>query len=123
MKIVARTFLIAAIATIGILAAGCPNNRTAIADIERNPGRFSNRDVRIAGVVNDSFGVSLPGSPVRGGVYRVDDGTGSIWVLTQEAVPARGTRIGVRGTVGTGVTFGGRNFGLGVLERDRQFKR
>lgn len=103
-------------------AAACPE-RTTIADIERNPSRYQNKTVAIAGRVTDSYGVNIPGTPVRGGAYKVEDGTGSIWILTEDAVPSRGSEIGVKGVVGSGVNWKGRNYGLGMYEKDRRFRR
>jgi len=105
-----------------LFAAACPE-RTSIADIEANPGRFQNKDVAIAGTVRDSYGVSIPGTPIRGGAYKIDDGTGSMWIFTEETVPTRGAQVGVRGLIGTGVSWKGRNYGLGMYEKDRRFKK
>lgn len=108
--------------TLGIafLAAGCPERRT-VADIERNPGRYNNKDVTIVGTVKNSYGVSLPGTPVRGGIYEVDDGTGTIWVVSERTVPNKGAEVAVSGTVGSGVSWGGKNYGLGLYEKSRHF--
>ena len=118
----ARLFALLLVVTAGIFAAGCPQ-RTTIADIERNPSRHVNKEVVITGVVKDSYGLSIPGTNMRGGIYKVDDGTGSIWVVTENTVPAKGAEIGVRGTVGNGVSYKGRNYGLGMYEKDRRFSK
>lgn len=108
--------------TTALFAAGCPE-RTNVADIEANPGKYQNREVVIAGTVRDSYGISIPGTPVRGGAYKIDDGTGSIWIFTEDTVPTRGAQVGVRGMIGTGVTWKGRNYGLGMYEKDRRFRK
>src|SRR6187399_1583801 len=78
---------------------GCPD-RTSIADIEANPGKYQNKEVAVAGVVKDSYGLSIPGTRMGGGAYKVDDGTGSIWVIVSEgAVPVKGAEIGVSGRI------------------------
>ena len=105
-----------------LFAAGCPE-RTSIADIEANPGKYQNKEVVIAGTVQDSYGVSIPGTPVRGGAYKIKDGTGSIWIFTEDSVPTRGAEVGVRGKIGTGVTWKARNYGLGMYEKDRKFQK
>jgi hypothetical protein len=108
---------------VALLAAGCPTRRT-VAEIERNPGRYNNKDVTIVGVVRNSYGVSLPGTRMRGGIYEVDDGTGTIWVVTDErSVPNKGAEIAVSGTVGSGISWGGKNYGLGLHEKHRHFGR
>ena len=122
MKKLTKPFLIALALASALLLAGCPE-RTTIADIERNPGKYQNKEVDIAGRVTDSYGVNVPGTPIRGGAYKVEDGTGSIWVVTEEAVPSKGAEIGVQGVIGSGVNWKGRNYGLGMYEKDRKFRK
>ncbi len=113
--------LLCTLASVVLLAA-CPK-RVSIADIEANPSRYSDKEVAIAGTVRDSYGVTIPGTSVRGGAYKIDDGTGSIWVITRESVPAKGARIGVKGRVGSGVSWNGKNYGLGMYEEDRRIEK
>ncbi|MFN6964012.1 MAG: hypothetical protein ACK4S4_09640 [Pyrinomonadaceae bacterium] len=122
MKRRTQIIVLTAISAVAIFAAACPQRRS-IADLEADPGRYANKEVAIAGVVRDSYGLSVPGTPIRGGVYKVDDGTGSIWVVTENTVPAKGSEIGVSGTLGNGVTWKGRNYGLGIYEKDRRFRK
>lgn len=114
MKTVSKTILLSMVLIIGLFAAGCPK-RTSIQDIERNPSKFYGKDVAVAGRVTNSFGVAM-----LGGVYKLDDGTGSIWVLSKRGVPSRGTQVGVKGQIQEGVSFSGRNYGLGLIEQDRR---
>lgn len=107
---------------IGIFAAACPE-RTSIADIQANPSKYQDKTVAVAGVVKDSYGLSIPGTQVRGGIYKVDDGTGSIWVVTNDAVPGKGSEIGVEGRIGSGVNWNGKNYGLGMYEKQRKFRK
>ncbi len=107
---------------IAVFAAACPE-RTSIADIETNPSKYQNKEVAIVGTVKDSYGLSIPGTPLRGGAYKIDDGTGSMWILTENSVPTRGAQIGVKGLVGSGLNWKGRNYGLGMYEKDRRFKK
>ena len=122
MNYLARILLLFAIGSAALFAAGCPERRS-ISDIQANPGRYTNKDVTIVGIVKDSYGVSVPGTPIRGGIYKVDDGTGSIWVATENTVPAKGAEIGLTGTVGSGVSWSGKNYGLGIYEKDRRFQK
>ncbi len=108
--------------TVAFLGAACPE-RTSIADIEANPSKYYNKQVAIAGTVKDSYGISVPLTQIRGGVYKIDDGTGTIWVATDNAVPNKGAQIGVRGRIESGVSYNGKNYGLGMQEQDRKFKR
>ena len=122
MKTITSAVLFVTIAVAGLFATGCPE-RKSIADIERNPGKYQNKEVAIAGTVRDSYGISIPGTNIGGGAYKVDDGTGSIWIITEGNVPSKGTQIGVKGTIATGVNYRGRNYGLGMREKDRRYKK
>lgn len=121
MKNVTKVFLLAAVLSAALFGAACPQ-RTSIADIEANPSKYYNKQVVIAGTVKDSYGVSVPLTQIRGGVYKIDDGTGAIWVATDKAVPSKGAQIGVRGRIESGVNYNGKNYGLGMQEEDRKFK-
>lgn len=123
MKTFTTAVLVITIAALGLFATGCPQ-RISIADIEANPGKYQNKDVAIAGVVKDSYGLSIPGTRYGGGAYKIDDGTGSLWVLVTDGnVPSKGAQIGVRGNIGTGVNWKGRNYGLGMYEKDRRYAK
>lgn len=122
MKSLPKILLFVAAVSSALFATGCPERRS-IADIEANPGRYQNKEVVIAGVVRDSYGLSIPGTRIGGGAYKIDDGTGSIWVVTEGSVPAKGAEIGIRGVVGSGVSWQGKNYGLGILEKERKYKR
>ncbi len=93
---------------------GCPQ-RTTIADINRDPGRFAGKEVSIAGRVSDSFGA------LGSGVFEVDDGTGRMWVFSQSyGVPNNGAKVAVTGHVEQGFSFGGRSFGTILRETERR---
>jgi hypothetical protein len=119
MNYITKLFLSGLVVIIGLLAVGCPD-RTSIRDIEANPSRYENKEVVVAGTVRDSYGVNIPGTKIRGGAYKIDDGTGTIWIVTENAVPTKGTQIGVKGIIGSGVNWNGKNYGLGVYEKDRR---
>ncbi len=105
-----------------LFATGCPE-RTRVADIERNPSRFTDKDVAIAGTVRDSYGFSIPGTKLGGGAYKIDDGTGEIWVVSKRSgAPRKGAKVGAKGRVYQGFNFGGRNFGTVIEESDRRTK-
>lgn len=122
MKTGKKAILLSLVALVGIFAAACPK-RVSIADIEANPSRYYNKEVAVAGVVQDSYGLNIPLTPVRGGAYKISDGTGSIWIVTENSVPAKGAQIGVKGKIQTGLNWKGRNYGLGMVEEDRRFRK
>jgi len=122
MNYITKLLLSGLVVLTGVFAAACPD-RTSIADITANPSRYQNKEVAIAGTVQDSYGVNIPGTRIRGGAYKIDDGTGSIWIVTEDAVPSKGAQIGVKGIIGNGVNWNGRNYGLGLYEKDRRFRK
>jgi hypothetical protein len=123
MKLIGRTIFFIAIAAATVFAVGSPKHRS-IADIEHNAGRYNGKKVKVAGVVRDSDGLSIPGTRMGGGAYELDDGTGSIWVLVTDGnVPLKGAQIVVEGMVGSGITWHGRNHGLGILESKRHYNK
>ena len=122
MKNGTRVILLSLAVFIAVFAAACPD-RVSIADIEANPSKYLDKEIAIAGVVKDSYGVSIPGTPIRGGAYKIDDGTGSIWIVTEDSVPNKGAEIGVKGRIGNGVNWKGKNYGLGMYENDRRINK
>ena len=86
-----RPLALALVGACALLAAGCAT--TNVARLLAEPQRFANRDVGLKGDVVES--VSLLGH----GAYKLDDGTGTIWIVSQHGVPRRGARVSVRGKV------------------------
>lgn len=107
---------------VGIFTLACPK-RTSIGDIEANPGKFQNKEVAVAGIVRTSYGVSIPLVNESGGIYKVDDGTGSIWVITKRSVPSKDAQLGIKGKIQNGINYNGKNYGLVLIEDDRKFKK
>jgi uncharacterized lipoprotein YajG len=98
-----------------LLLTACPSE-TTISKINSDPGRYRDKDVVVVGKVTDSYGV------LGTGAYEIDDGTGRIWVAATRGVPSKGSRVGVKGRVHTGLTITGRNFGTIIEESDRRSK-
>ncbi len=91
-----------------------------VADLRDNPGRYQHHVVSIDGVVTSSWG--LPMVPFR--LYKVDDGTGEVTVLSQgNRIPTRGARVRVRGRVDDVAVLGGQAVGLHVREEQLYVKR
>ena len=122
MKKETKAVLACLILLTGIFLTACPQ-QTSIANIEANPSRYYDKDVAVAGTVQNSYGVSIPLiSNGQGGIYKVDDGTGSIWVMTRRSVPSKGAQLGIKGKIQNGVNYNGKNYGLVLVEDDRRFK-
>ena len=91
-----------------------------IADLQDNPGRYQHHTVSIDGVVTSSWGVPLV--PFR--LYKVDDGTGEVIVLSQGSrTPTRGARVRVRGRVDDVAVINGQALGLHLREEGIYVKR
>ena len=76
MNRVTKVTVLCLILLVGLLTVACPK-RVSIGDIEANPGKYQNKEVAVAGIVKNSYGVSIPLVNESGGIYKVDDGTGS----------------------------------------------
>ena len=84
------------------------------------PARYQNRSVHIDGVVTSSWGVPLV--PFR--MYKVDDGTGEVTVLSQGSrTPTRGAHVRVRGKVQEVAVFGGQALGVHLREENLRIDR
>jgi hypothetical protein len=107
------------VALVGMTSA-CALRAPNIADLQRNPGRYQDRSVRIDGVVTTSWGVPL--LPFR--LYKVDDGTGEVTVISQgRQTPSRGAHVKVKGRVNELAMFGGQSIGLHLREEDLDVRR
>ena len=107
--------LVFALAAGMLLLAGCPT-QASIADINRDPGRYAGKDIAIRGTVAEAFGA------LGNGVFQVDDGSGRMWVYSQNyGIPGNGNKITVIGRIEQGFAFGGRNFG--VILRQTEARR
>ena len=104
---------------LGLLAGCALTSHPKIAEIKYNPGRYQNHSVTIDGVVTSSWGIPLV--PFK--MYKVDDGTGEVTVLSQDGrVPAKGSRVTVKGRVNEFATFGGQSVGLHIRQEHIKFR-
>ena len=101
------------------LITGCAARGVKIAQLRDQPTKYDNKNVRVTGVVTSSWGIPL----VPFQLYKVDDGTGEITVLSRYGrAPAKGTRVSVKGRINEFAVFGGRSVGLHIQEQDRDYK-
>ena len=102
-----------------ILITGCAARGVHIADLQNRPDKWDNKNVSVDGVVTSSFGIPL----VPFQLYKVDDGSGEITVVSRGArAPRKGSRVRVKGRVSEIGNFGGQSVGLHIQERDRKIK-
>ncbi|TMQ67705.1 MAG: hypothetical protein E6K81_17030 [Candidatus Eisenbacteria bacterium] len=84
-----------------LLTAGCKGGLTPIKTLLDDPGRFDHQTVRIGGTVKQGVGI------LGYGVYRLDDGTGTLTVVTKEGgSPREGAKIGAEGEFRSAFTLG-----------------
>jgi len=95
-----RNLLLLALVALG-LGACAPTVR--IRDLLDQPQRYDGRTVKVEGTVTRSAGVFGTGA------YQVDDGTGSIYVITQgQGVPREGARTKAKGVFRSVFSLAGR---------------
>jgi hypothetical protein len=109
-----RILFVFLIALWTVWLTGCPP-RVTVAEINRDPGRFAGKEVTVAGRVSSSFGA------LGTGVFEVDDGTGRVWVYSENyGVPGNGAKVAVTGRIEQGFSFGGRSFATVIRETRRR---
>lgn len=113
---------VSALALVAALATGaCATvpGHPAIRQVQTQPGRFVDHSVTIRGRVTSSWGVPLVGF----NVFRVEDGTGEITVVsTDRRVPGRGAEVEVKGKVQDVAVLGGRPLGLHLREQRIRYR-
>jgi hypothetical protein len=120
MKFLGRTF---AALSLAVITAGCAGTlrNPDIADVQRNAGAYSDRTVTLDGTVTSAWGIPLV--PFK--MYKVDDGTGEMTVLSRggNRTPVKGSRVKVKGVVRDVAVFNGMPLGLHLEERDLDIRR
>ncbi len=105
MALVASTFILTA----------CPPHES-LAAINRDPGRYTGREITVGGRVVESVGA------LGFGFFKLDDGTGTLWVYSQSfGTPQNGSKVGVVGRIDIqGINVMGRSFGVILRETQRR---
>ncbi|MFW6074266.1 MAG: hypothetical protein ACOC9Y_01640 [Chloroflexota bacterium] len=73
-----------------------------IEDLRADPGQYDRRAVRLSGQVTDTYALPLLD---QYGLYQFDDGTGSIYVLTDKGIPPGETPVQIEGTFNSAITL------------------
>ncbi len=97
-----RTLLFGAPLLFVVVLASAACASITINKVLADPSRFRDRDVTVSGEVADSFSVASRGA------YRLKDGSGELWVISDKGVPRNGAQVKVTGKIREG-------FNLGVL--------
>ena len=82
------------------LLVGSAACATTINKVLADPARYRDREVTISGTVAQSF------SAANRGVYRVQDDSGQMWVISEHGVPRNGAHVSVKGTIREGFNLG-----------------
>ena len=111
-----RTIL-AAVAFALLAVAGCKGGAYGTTDIRKlldDPSHYDHRQVRIAGSVTHALGV------LGYGGYTVDDGTGSLPVVSEgNGAPREGATVAVEGEFRSAFTFKDKTAAV-LMEKRRQ---
>jgi opacity protein-like surface antigen len=92
-----RFVALAVLAAGALTAAACAQT---VNQVLVDPARYRNHEVRLSGSVVDSYSIG------DRGVYRIDDHTGQLWVVSDRGVPRRGAQVKITGTVRQGFNLG-----------------
>ena len=102
-----------------LLITGCAARSVRIAELRDRPDKYDHKTVSVNGVVTTSFGVPL----VPFQLYKVDDGSGEITVVSRASrAPRKGARVQVKGKVEEIGSFGGQSVGLHIQESGRKVR-
>lgn len=94
---------------------GCASQAT-VAKIKQDPGRYQNRVVVVQGDVTQVVGLPFLGKSF----FQLDDGTGTIWVMSSKQVPAQGQKVWARGEIRAGLKIGGETYGVVLVEEEEK---
>ncbi|HEY6222076.1 MAG TPA: hypothetical protein VIX13_06020 [Candidatus Eisenbacteria bacterium] len=111
---VLSALLVLSIFAFGLVAVGCTDKTTPIRDLRANSAGYDGKTVQVAGTVKSAAGA------LGYGVYQVDDGTGTIMVVTESGgAPAQGSKIGVQGVFHSAYTIGTDVLAV-IVEKERR---
>jgi hypothetical protein len=79
--------------------AGCKHGGIEIKKLLDDPGRYNGTTVRVGGKVIKSIGA------LGYGAFQLDDGTGTVLVVSKKGAPREGAEVGVEGTFRSVFTF------------------
>jgi hypothetical protein len=96
-----------------LLAAGCAYQTVSVKRLLDDPSHFNGKNVQIHGQTKEGEGA------LGLGEYRIDDGTGTLTVVTQHGgAPRKGAEVRVQGKFHAVATVGTRS--IAVLEEKKR---
>jgi hypothetical protein len=93
-----RSAILIVLSVTALVSAACAAR--TVNQVIADPSRYRNREVKLSGTVVDSY------SLVNRGAYRIDDGTGQLWIVSDNGVPRKSARVDVKGTIREGFNLG-----------------
>jgi hypothetical protein len=84
---------------VGALASAACAVRS-VNEILVDPSRYRDREVRVSGLVVESYSVGDRGA------YRIGDQSAQLWVVSDRGVPRKDARVIVKGTIREGFNLG-----------------
>ena len=109
------SIIVVTVLVLGIIVLSIGCSSVKISDIQANPDQYEGKEVSLKGTVNETIWLGL----LSTGAYQVDDGSGTIWIVTKSAPPAKGDKASLKGTVATSVKIGTQSLGTVVNETKR----
>ncbi|HWN81443.1 MAG TPA: hypothetical protein VNM87_05065 [Candidatus Udaeobacter sp.] len=115
MKSHVASALVLAMAVLLSLAS-CSSHVTSIKDLMTDPGSFEGKTVQVNGEVTSNVGA------LGLGAYQVDDGTGTITVVTTKGgAPKEGAKVALEGKFRSGFTLGDKSAAV-IMEESRKLR-
>jgi hypothetical protein len=112
--------LIAASALVGTVAVAKPTllnyvgiGVTPIREVVARPAQLRGQRITLRGKVVNQMGALGVGG------YELQDGSGSLWVLTQSGIPEMQQEIFVTGEPNEGIAIAGQTLGVTIQEQQR----
>jgi hypothetical protein len=93
-----RSVILTVLSVTALVSAACAAR--TVNQVIADPSRYRNREVNLSGTVVDSY------SLVNRGAYRIDDGTGQLWIVSDNGIPRKSARVDVKGTIREGFNLG-----------------
>ena len=86
-----RATRVCCVAILCVAALGCGPKTMRINQLLADPSRYTNQTITVRGTVGQSASVA------GRGIYRLDDGDQSLWVVTTTGAPRQGAHVDVTG--------------------------
>lgn len=100
---------------LAVLLLGTACASRSILELRGVAGTMEGKTVRVKGQVTDTL--QLPFSAKR--FYKLSDGTGELWISTEDALPAKGDKLVVSGELHNAAVLDGAALGIRVQESGR----